>query len=57
MRPITVRPIRVTRTPARMRATSFAPRFKAKTVQDTTPDLTLIRPAALNTPPPEGEAA
>ncbi|WP_198158387.1 hypothetical protein [Enterovibrio coralii] len=57
MRPVTVRPIRVTRTPARMRATSFAPRFKAKTLQDTTPDLSLVRPTPINTQAPEGEAA
>ncbi|MDD1784003.1 hypothetical protein LRP49_22755 [Enterovibrio sp. ZSDZ35] len=57
MRPVTVRPIRVTRTPARMRSTSFAPRFKAKGTQDSTPDLTLVRPSPINTQPPEGEAA
>ncbi|WP_407331776.1 hypothetical protein [Enterovibrio sp. 27052020O] len=54
MRPATVR---VTRTPARMRSTSFAPRFQAKTGVNTAPDLTLVRPTPINTEAPKGEAA
>ncbi|WP_017005308.1 hypothetical protein [Enterovibrio norvegicus] len=54
MRPAT---IRVTRTPARMRSTSFAPRFKAKPEVNTTPDLTLVRPIPINSEVPTGEAA
>ncbi|WP_211254264.1 hypothetical protein [Enterovibrio calviensis] len=57
MRPVTVRTVRVTRTPARMRSTSFAPTFKASS-KTSKPDLTLIRPnPVMNTEEPAGEAA
>ncbi|MEZ8131361.1 hypothetical protein [Enterovibrio norvegicus] len=57
MRPVTVRTFRVTRTPARMRSTSFAPTFKASP-KTSTPDLTLIRPnPVLSTDAPADEAA
>lgn len=59
MRPVSVRPVRVTRTPSRMRAHFFAPAFKRKTNTglNGTPDLTLVRPAPAMVKVPEGEAA
>lgn len=59
MRPVTVRPVRVTRTPSRMRSHFFAPAFKSKTSTDLngTPDLTLVRPSRPAVVLPEGEAA
>ncbi|MBV7300837.1 hypothetical protein [Enterovibrio paralichthyis] len=59
MRPVTVRPVRVTRTPSRMRAHFFAPAFKSKTNTDLngTPDLSLVRPTRPVVDMPEGEAA
>ncbi|USH02447.1 hypothetical protein K6Q96_16695 [Grimontia kaedaensis] len=59
MRPATVRPVRVNRTPSRMRAHFFAPVFKSKTNTNMngTPDLTLVRPTPVVVEMPEGEAA
>ncbi|WP_325891250.1 hypothetical protein [Grimontia sp. NTOU-MAR1] len=59
MRPVTVHPVRVTRTPSRMRAHFFAPAFKSKTNTDLkgTPDLNLMRPTPVMVEMPKGEAA
>lgn len=59
MRPVTVQPVRITRTPSRMRAHFFAPAFKSKTNTNLngTPDLTLVRPTPVVVEMPEGEAA
>lgn len=59
MRPVTVRPVRVTRTPSRMRAHFFAPAFKNKTHTESndTPELTLVRSAPAMTSAQKGKAA